>query len=510
MCLHPYRLFFLFSISLYLALTLLTSCSSSQNDSGNSTNIDLPKFNNVLGNVGLTRVGGLGQTDAWGDFNNDNFQDLILLNALSRSNNVSLNRNDTIGTFTNVTEGSGIISHRSRSVAWADFNNDNLLDLVIGTIRTLEPPILYQNLGDGVFIDVSLDAGITKEGGIIGHTIWSDYDRDGWVDLLQASRANSVRSFLYHNNGDGTFDEVSEESGLGKFNTNSAVWFDFNNNGSPDLFLANSGLNKLYLNNGDGAFTDITDSAGVGGDPDWNSVAACVGDYNGDGFFDLYVVNIFSKTTVKNALYRNNGNGTFTDVTAETGTGDVGDGRTCAWVDFDGDGWIDLFTTNHVNPSKLFRNLSNGSFLNVASQVGLDTPINVFGAAWGDYNNDGFMDVFLNGHIGVGLMENSRTRNNFIILNLIGNGETTNISAIGARVEVITSSGIKIREVSGGRGCCEQDMLPVHFGVGNEIEVDIQVRWTNEDEEVCTFSNVDVEGGRLFQVSQNGCSISGF
>jgi len=504
---HSSKFFFLWILGTYFAISLLASCSSSSGSSNNNSSA-IPTFENVSAGAGLTGIGGLGGTAAWGDFNDDGWQDLLLAASLFSSNNISLSRNNGNGTFSDVTEGSGIRNVRTRSVSWADFNNDWLLDFVTGTIMAGEPPILYQNEDDGIFLDVSQEAGITKEGGVIGHTIWADYDKDGWVDLFQANATDSVRSFLYHNERDETFSEVSEGSGLGEFITNSAIWFDFDNDGLPDLFLANDGLNTLYLNNGNGTFNDITDNAGVGGDPNWDSVAACVGDFNGDGFFDLYVVNIFSNILVRNALYRNNGNRTFTDVTEETQTEDVGDGRTCAWVDFDGDGRIDLFTTNHLSPSRLFRNLGNMRFVDVAPQVGLDFPIDVFGAAWGDYNNDGFMDVFLNGHIGTGLMENSGTPNNFLVINLIGNGETTNISAIGTRVEVSTTKGVQIREVSGGRGCCEQDMLPLHFGIGNENEVDIQVQWTDEEE--CSFPNVNVKGGRLFQISENGCNLSEF
>jgi len=477
---------------------LLTSCPKGSGDSGGS--VELPTFTNVIQEVGIGDVGTLGQTAAWGDFNSDGWQDLIVTNTdFSSPPNVFLFRNNG-NEFADVTERSGIFDLPVRSAAWADFDNDGFLDLVVGTIMAGSPPILYKNLNGGVFEDVSDEAGITKQGGIIGHTVWADYNGDGLVDLFQA---NTGVSFLYRNEGDGTFSEVSLGSGLGEFFlTNSAIWFDFNNDGFPDLFLANDGLNTFYLNNGDGTFTDITNESGLGGDPNWDSVSACVGDFNGDGFLDLYVGNISSS---RNALYRNNGDGTFTDVTFETGTEDVGDARTCAWVDFDGDGLIDLFTTNHLNPTRLFRNLGNGNFVDVAPQIGLDSPIDVFAAPWGDYNNDGFMDVFLNGHFEKALTENSGTSNNFLVIELIGDGVSTNTSAIGTRVEVATSRGVQIREVSGGRGCCEQDMLPLHFGVGGEDQVDIRVEWTGGA--ICLFNGIDVKGGRMFLISEDGCGI---
>jgi enediyne biosynthesis protein E4 len=166
---------------------------------------------------------------------------------------------------------------------------------------------------------------------------------------------------------------------------------------------------------------------------------------------------------------------------------------------------MDLFTTNHIIPSRLFKNMGNGEFLDVAPQVGLDFPIDVFGSSWGDYNRDGFIDVFLNGHIGMALMENSGTDSNFLILRLIGDGVFTNTSAIGTRVEVNTSSGIQIREVSGGEGCCSQDMLPVHFGLGNDNKVDIVVRWDGGEE--CIFEGINVTGGRLFSILEDGCEL---
>lgn len=493
---------YLLSVLFFLYLiNILISCSE-----GSQSSSKLPKFTNVIQEAHIGKIGGLGQTAAWGDFNGDKCEDLILSNTDRRgeSLNVFLYKNNCDGTFTDVTAGSRIANMRLRSAAWADFDNDNLLDLVVGTIKGGAPPILYKNQGGGVFTDVSEKAGITKRGGTVRHVVWVDFDKDGKLDIFQANLSGSP--FLYRGKKNGTFEEVSSKTGLGgKSKSNSAVFFDFNNDGFIDLFLANDGLNRFYQNNGKGAFTDNTDAVGLGGDPGWDSVAACAGDFDNDGFIDLYVVNIFSTTRVRNALYKNNNGKSFTDITDQTGTGDVGDGRTCAWVDFDGDGRLDLFTTNHLNPSKLFRNSGSSKFTDVASQAGLDKPIDVFAATWGDYNNDGFMDVFLNGHIGMALMKNSASENRVLTIRLKGDGKKTNTSAVGSRVIISSAKGSQIREVSGGRGCCEQDMLPLHFGVGGEEKIEIRVEWTSGT--VCNYEDIVTKGTNNFLISEKGCNI---
>ncbi len=292
--------------------------------------------------------------------------------------------------------------------------------------------------------------------------------------------------------------------GLGDtFNSNSGLWFDANNDGFQDLFLANGGYNRFYLNNGEGSFSEVTEQAGLLGGPHWRTTSACAGDYNSDGFLDLYITNIGRAR--RNALYRNNGDGTFTDMTWESGTADVGDGRTCAWLDFDADGKLDLFTTNHIQPTKFYRNLGNGRFQDVAVQVGIDKPIDVFAATWGDYDKDGFLDVFLNGHIGTALMKNSGNSNNSVTISLVGGGYTSNTSAIGSRVMVTTKNGEQIREVSGGRGCCEQDMLPVYFGLGKESEFDVDVSWTGGKE--CVFKGLSAHEAKEYVIHEISCRL---
>lgn len=500
---------------LFLFIPILFSLNNASADS-----TDLPTFSNVQSETGIPFIGQIGQVATWGDYNIDGWPDLFLSNSDRNRNRRRVNRGGAAssaiqqnrlqryfffmnkeGQFKEKSSYLGIPDSRYRSATWADYNNDGFPDLLIATKKAGQPLELYKNMDGISFVNVSEQAGITKTGSTATHGIWADYDNDGNIDFFQPGKG---KSFLYRSKGDGTFHEVTDSSGVeGKFLSNSALWFDSNSDGYQDLLIVNKGINKMYLNKGDGTFQDITESSGLQGLEPWNTTSACAGDYNADGFLDIYVTNIDKANG--NALYRNNKDGTFTNITLETNTNDVGDGRTCAWIDFDADGQLDLFTTNHVFPNKLYRNLGNDVFSDVAPKVALDKPIDVFSAAWADYNRDGFLDVFLNGHLGTGLMKNSGNSNNSITLTLVGDGIKSNTSAIGARVELVSGQEKQYREVSGGRGCCEQDMLPVYFGLGKNNSADINVKWPSG--KVCSFEDVKVETTSAFTIHELKCDI---
>jgi hypothetical protein len=284
-----------------------------------------------------------------------------------------------------------------------------------------------------VFTDVTRSAGITfvNDQGNTVETIlqvmgsgaaWGDYDNDGNLDLyLVNGSGSSVGNVLYHNNRDGTFTDVTGQAGVGyRGHGMGAVFADIDNDGDLDLYLTNNGPNVLYRNNGDGTFTDISREAGVG-DPRW-STGAAFADIDNDGDLDLYVANYleFRRDLIpkeagmtydrdeplpflphpyapqQNTLYLNKGNGTFTDITDRAGVADPeGKSLGVAFGDYDNDGDQDLYIANDVSNDVLFRNDGNGTFTNINVGAGVDDPRGGMGVCWGDYDNDGDLDVFV-------------------------------------------------------------------------------------------------------------------
>lgn len=475
---------------------------------------------------------------AFFDFDNDGWIDIYLTNgnrldaqwSRGQAPTSHLYKNNRDGTFTDVTANSGLArTGWQTGVCVGDYNNDGWDDLFC---CFWGQNILFRNNGNGTFTDVTREAGLHQD-----HVRWGagctflDYDRDGHLDLfvcnyikLDPSNIEPMdktsfcqwkgipvlcgprglpadTNILYHNNGNGTFTDVSEKSGIlkpGPRYSITAVSYDFDNDGWPDIYVAvDSEPSILFKNNHDGTFTDVAVMAGCAYNNDGHEQAGmgvAVADYDCDGWFDIFKTNFADDTC---NLYHNNQDGTFTDVgmTAGIGVNNQYVAWGCGFIDYDNDGWKDIVQINgHVypevdqynfgetfkNPRIVYKNLGNGRFKDVSAQMGpgISERFSSRGAAFGDYLNNGEMDVLiLNLNDLPSLLRNEGgNRQNWIKLKLIGTH--CNRTAIGARARVITGKHIQMDEVHSGTSVMSQSDLRLHFGLGKIDTVDvIEIKW---------------------------------
>ena len=316
-----------------------------------------------------------------------------------------------IGRFKDIAPDLGVNAFLSAGGAIVDdFENNGLLDIVVSSSDVCDPLHYFHNNGDGTFTDLAAQAGLADQlGGL--NIIEGDYNNDGCMDLLvlRGGWQFGVRKSLLRNNCNGTFTDVTQQSGLADVvtPTQSAVWADIDNDGYLDLFVANERAPaQLFHNRGDGTFEDIAHAAGV--DKAAFSKAVAAADYDNDGFVDFYVSNFNSP----NFLYRNNHNRTFTEIAKQAGVQEPVFSFAAWFFDYDNDGWPDLYVDAyfnsvdevmrsylhmppHTETPKLYRNLHNGTFQDVTAMVGLDRIFAPMGANFGDLDNDGFLDIYL-------------------------------------------------------------------------------------------------------------------
>ena len=468
------------------------------------------------------------------DFDGDGWQDIYFVNGRDLYNRGiavrnALYRNNGDGTFTDVTEKAGVPgTGYGLGCVWGDYDNDGFPDLFVTQYGR---NILYHNNVNGTFTDVTDKAGVAgmESGTFHSGATFFDYDRDGRLDLYVGSYVDmgdrrycdlgGVQSScppsayrgspdaLYHNNGDGTFTNVSVKAKIyqpeGKNLSVGAS--DYDNDGWPDLFVANDGLSAyLYHNQHDGTFREIGLDSGMAFTGQGVTMAAmCIslGDFNNDGWFDLYISD-FQRSS--DHIWQNDGKGFFDEVSDQSGltraTHDVlsfGGG----FFDYDNDGWLDIFIANgHVYPEVeqlkteagykqrkvVYRNLGNGRFEDVTLALGppASTPKAARGSAFGDFDNDGDVDVVINNvHDAPDLFRvESDPSRHWITVRLVGT--RSNRSAIGARLRCTAGGAVQAQEVRGGGSYISQNDLRVHFGLGAAMKVDrLEVRWPNGLEE---------------------------
>jgi hypothetical protein len=477
------------------------------------------------------------------DYDNDGRLDLFFVNGSTlegfpadRAPTNHLYRNTGTGSYEDVTQTAGLAaSGWGQGACVGDYDNDGSDDLFVTYWGQNH---LYHNTGQGRFVDVTQEAGLSQS-----RVRWNtgcaflDYDRDGRLDLIVANYIDldlktaptpesglcrykglrvacgppgltGGRNVLYHNRGDGRFEDVSETSGITRASGTYGLGvstLDFDNDGWVDVYVANdSNPSALYRNNHDGTFTDIGVQAGCAYSQDGKPQAGmgvAIGDYDRNGTMDIFKTNFAGDTST---LYANSGEGLCEDRTFAGGIGT--NTRWLGWgtsfVDFDNDGWLDLFLANgHVYPEVrqlkteagyeqrkvVYRNLANGRFADVTEQLGppATTPKAARGAAFGDLDNDGWIDVAIaNVNDLPDLFHASGDRaHHWVTLKLVG--VESNRDAIGARVRAVTAQAQQWQEVRGGGSYLSQNDFRVHFGLNEVTTVDrVEVRWPNGRDEV--------------------------
>jgi hypothetical protein len=515
---------------------------------------------------------------AFFDYDNDGWLDIFLVNGTSLDPKVRdsrptsyLLRNNRDGTFKDVTEVAGLTrSGWGQGCCVGDFDNDGFDDLFV---TYWGRNVLYHNNGDGTFTDVSEKAGVAGQA-----TRWSagccflDYDRDGHLDLFVANyvnfdpakaprpgeseycRYNDIpvpcgplgfaggTNILYRNRGDGTFADVSEESGIARPRGPSAMIFvgsnwqpsgsygmgaaaaDFDNDGWPDIYVAcDSAPSLLYRNNHDGTFRETAVPAGCALDENGAALSGMgvgVGDYDGDGWLDIVRTNFSEQVTT---LYRNFG-GSFEAASTRVGLGVnrkyVGFG--VDFVDFDNDGWKDIFIANgHVysqianrklhltyrQPKVLYRNLGNGRMEDVSATAGPAVQAHNLGrgCAFGDFDNDGDVDVIVSNLDGPPtlLRNDGGNKGNALVIKCVGT--RSNRSAIGTRVRVTSGEHSQIDEVRSGSSYYSQSDFRLHFGLGHAVKADtVELAWPSGLKETLR----DLPAGHLFVIQETKGVVS--
>lgn len=416
------------------------------------------------------------------DFNQDGWDDISLATGHGRDPMFYTNNGD--GTFTKIASPVSFPYH-NKMILWADYDNDGDKDLFLTGFKA--PNALYENDGAFNFTDVTAAAGIPVTNDWSWGASWTDYNKDGWLDLYICNRSTSQFSnYLWKNNGNGTFTEVSRQAGVtdGTQPTFQSNFIDYNNDGWLDLYVANDRLygNTLFKNNGDETFTDISTPSGAGIQIDAMNTGS--GDFNNDGFYDIYITNT---PNGGNVLLRNNGDETFSDISASAGIQAFNFFWAGNWVDIENDTDVDLYVSCmkpfDVTPNKLYINqwADSGMETFVDHPMGpLGDTLESFSNAIFDYNNDGRMDIIVpnNGSDSVQIWKNvASNSNNYIKFSLEGTIGT--LEGVGTTIEVYLASGVTMkRTLLFGDAYLNQNSSCLQFGVGTATVIDsVKVRW---------------------------------
>jgi hypothetical protein len=530
---------------------------------------DDPKMWGALSHV--AQNGELGSGLAIGDYDGDGRPDIFVVN---KTRSCRLFRNLGNWKFEDVTERAGVEDKGEAAAIWkqgatfVDVGNKGLLDLYV--CRYGAPNLLYINQGDGTFREEAAARGLAVNDACV-MAAFCDFDRDGNLDvfiqtnLLDSTHPNGQRDYLFHNNGDGTFTDVTDRAGItGEAQGHSAVWWDYDGDGWPDLYVANdfAAPDKLYHNNRDGTFTDVIDQ--VVPHMPYSSMGSDLGDVDNDGRIDLFVAEMAPSAhqkdqrtaalrrgllldppdgsgaapqVMRNALYLNTGTGRCLEAACLAGLAATDWTWSVRLEDLDNDGRLDLFLTNGMSRElhngdletrkelavsvaektliekaspvlaeqhRAFRNLGDLRFEDASAAWGLNMKGVSFGAAFGDLDGDGNLDLaFVNYNGGITLLRNEADQGHSIVIAL--RGTRSNRFGVGSVVRIFSESGPQVRTLVLARGVLSNSEPILHFGLGKDTRIrSMEVSWPSGHVQV--FSDLAVD--RRFVVTEPSASVA--
>ncbi len=504
----------------------------------------------------------LGSGCAFLDYDRDGWQDILLVNGMDwpghqkQRSTLKLYRNNRNGTFSDVTRAAGLdVELYGMGVAVGDYNNDGFPDIFISCVGQSR---LFRNTGKGTFVDVTRASGLLGRQGFSTSALWFDYDRDGLLDLFvcnyvrwspehdvfcsldgthksyctpEAYRGDTC--WLFHNRGNGTFEEVTASSGIFDSSSKSlgVAMFDYDQDGWPDLLIANDTQpNKLYKNLRNGKFKDVAVEAGLAFSTEGKARAGMgvdTGDFENSGRagvaitnFDNEMIGLYHATDGGPAAARSGAAGAYDDVAMPSGLGAASRstlGFGCAFFDANLDGWLDLAVANgHIDETvrnirgnvgyaqapQLFLNQRGGKFRDVAAEVGggFATPIVGRGLAYGDFDRDGDLDLLITTNNGPAYLYRNDLTNGNRSIRFQLTGTKSNRDAIGATVRLYGAGLTQSRVVRGGSSYLSQSELPVTFGVGRSEKVErVTIDWPSGKWE----EYKDLATGKAYEIIEN-------
>jgi hypothetical protein len=476
--------------------------------------VDRASIVGLTSETGTTPFGGNGVSFA--DFDNDGFDDITLASAGGVPLRFYKNIDGLVFVEQFLLPPTDSYDYRTRSINWVDIDNDGDRDLFLTS--DTDGNRLFENQ-NGILSDITVIAGFPLDNLFTYGASWGDINNDGCLDVYLSNRIGGVNdiipNYLFQNNCDGTFSEVTETIGLGNQPalTFCSAFFDFNNDGWQDLYVANDKFkpNYLYKNNGDGTFTDVSVSSGT--DIIMDAMSVTVDDFNSDGFFDIFMTNtpIGVSTPVPGCvMLKNNGDETFSNISSSSGTDLDSFTWGSSFLDADNDTDLDLYVNSQYDGSNgyssyaFYENTGNDVFTR-PDDVGFMTNWhNSYAVAVGDYNGDGFQELLVNnnGHIPSLWQNIDPTGGNYLLIDLKGN--LSNADGIGSVIEISVNGNKHFRHVLCGEGYLSQNSFVEHFGLGSATEVDyVKVFWLSGVVDLIT----DVSANQKLTISE-GSTLS--